>query len=85
MRAMEADQKRLIRVWPPLAAKRIFDRLREEQQAEVSYTRVRACVAVRRGAILAESGRAPVEVFVPQSHWPGGEAEVDFGDVVVEL
>ena len=66
-------------------AKRIFDRLREEQQAEVSYSRVRACVAVRRGAILAESGRAPVEVFVPQSHWPGEEAEVDFGDVVVEL
>lgn len=51
----------------------------------MSYSRVRACVAVRRGAILAESGRAPVEVFVPQSHWPGEEAEVDFGDVVVEL
>jgi hypothetical protein len=28
---------------------------------------------------------AHVEVFVPQSHWPGEEAEVDFGDVVVEL
>jgi hypothetical protein len=24
-------------------------------------------------------------VFVPQSHWPGEEAEVDFGDVVVGL
>jgi len=24
-------------------------------------------------------------VFVPQSHWPREEAEVDFGDVVVEL
>jgi transposase len=65
--------------------KRIFEWLREEQQAEVSYSRVRAYVAVRRGEILAESGRGPVEVFVPQSHRPGEEAEVDFGDVVVEL
>lgn len=66
-------------------AKRIFDRLREEHQAQVSYSRVRAYVSVRRGEILAESGRAPVEVFVPQSHRPGDEAEVDFGDVVIEL
>jgi transposase len=62
-------------------AKRIFDRLREEHQAEVSYSRVRAYVSVRRKEILAESGRALVEVFVPQSHRPGQEAEVDFGDV----
>lgn len=40
-------------------AKRIFDRPREEQQAEASYSRVRAYVAVRRGEILAESGRCP--------------------------
>ena len=66
-------------------AKRIFDRLREEHQADVSYSRVRAYVSVRRGEILAESGRALVEVFVPQSHRPGDEAEVDFGDVVIEL
>jgi hypothetical protein len=51
----------------------------------VSYSRVRAYVSVRRGEILAESGRAPVEVFIPQSHRPGEEAEVDFGDVVIEL
>jgi transposase len=66
-------------------AKRIFDRLREEHQAEVSYSRLRAHVSVRRGEILAESGRAPVEVFVPQSHRPAAEAEVDFGDVMIEL
>ncbi len=54
-------------------AKRIFDRLREEHRAEVSYSRVRAYVSVRRGEILAESGRAPVEVFVPQSHRPPGD------------
>lgn len=40
---------------------------------------------MRRGEILAESGRAPVEVFVPQSHRPAEEAEIDFGDVVIEL
>ncbi|WP_162291418.1 hypothetical protein [Mycobacteroides stephanolepidis] len=51
----------------------------------MSYSRVRAYVSVRRGEILDESGRAPVEVFVPQSHRPGDEAEVDFGDVVIEL
>lgn len=66
-------------------AKRIFDRLREEHQAQVSYSRVRVYVAVRRPEILAEAGRAPVEVFVPQSHRPGEEAEVDFGDVVINL
>lgn len=66
-------------------AKRIFDRLLEEHQADVSYSRVRAYVSVRRGEILAESGRAPVEVFVPQTHRPGEEAEVDFGDIVVAL
>jgi hypothetical protein len=39
-------------------AKRIFDRPREEQQAEASYSWVHD-VAVRRGEILAESGRCP--------------------------
>jgi hypothetical protein len=34
---------------------------------------------------LAEAGRGPAEVFVPQSHRPGAEAEVDFGEVVVWL
>lgn len=66
-------------------AKRIFDRLCAEHQAEISYTRVRAYVAVRRPEILAEAGRAPAEVFVEQSHRPGEEAEVDFGDVTIEL
>ncbi len=28
-----------------------------------------------------ESGKAPLEAFVPHSHQPGHEAEVDFGDV----
>ncbi|KKD01982.1 transposase, partial [Streptomyces sp. WM6386] len=37
------------------------------------------------GEIRAEAGRGSAEVFVPQSHHPGQEAEVDFGDVTVHL
>lgn len=63
-------------------AKRVFDRLVDEHHAEqISYGMVRAYVAVRRGEIRAEAGRGSTEVFVPQSHRPGQEAEVDFGDV----
>jgi transposase len=67
-------------------AKRVFDRLLEEHQAHgVSYGMVRDYVAVRRGEICAMAGHGPVEAFVPQSHRPGVEAEVDFGDVTVRL
>ncbi|MFM9455873.1 IS21 family transposase [Streptomyces europaeiscabiei] len=67
-------------------AKRVFDRLVDEHHADgISYGIVRAYVAVRRGEIRAEAGRGSAEVFVPQSHHPGQEAEVDFGDVTVHL
>jgi transposase len=46
---------------------------------------VRAYVAVRRPEIRVEAGRGPVNVFVPQTHRPGVEAEVHFGEVVVRL
>lgn len=66
--------------------KRIFDRLVDEQGMEaVSYPVVRAYVAVRRPEVWAEAGRGPVEVFIPQSHRPGAEAEADFGEVTVRL
>ncbi|MCI2423851.1 IS21 family transposase [Saccharopolyspora sp. K220] len=52
---------------------------------DVSYQVVRAYVAARRVEIRAQAGRAPVNVFVPQSHQPAAEAEVDFGEVVVRL
>ena len=42
-------------------------------------------VAGRKPEILVESGKAPLEAFVPQTHLPGHEAEVDFGDVTVRL
>jgi transposase len=51
----------------------------------VSYPVVRAYIAERKPQVRAEAGRGPAEVFVPQSHRPGDEAEVDFGEVVVRL
>jgi transposase len=64
---------------------RIFHRLVEEHGAEVSYQQVRRYVADRKPQILVESGKAPIEAFVPQTHQPAMEAEVDFGDVTVKL
>lgn len=69
-------------------AKRIFDRLLDEHDAAaeaVSYSMVRAYVAERRRQIRIEAGRGPAEGFVPQTHQPGSEAEVDFGDVTIRL
>lgn len=66
--------------------KRIFDRLIEEHgMIDVSYQVVRAYVAGRTPEIRAAAGRGPVEVFVTQSHLPGREAEVDFGEVAIRL
>ncbi|WP_404782333.1 hypothetical protein [Streptomyces pristinaespiralis] len=56
---------------------RIFHRLVEEHGADVSYGVVRYYVAGRKPEILVESGKAPLEAFVPQTHLPGHEAEVD--------
>lgn len=66
-------------------ARRVFARLIEEHAAdELSYSTVRDYVRVRRAQIDTEAGRR-VEVFVPQDHAPGAEAEVDFGEVWVVL
>ncbi|MEU1055142.1 IS21 family transposase [Streptomyces sp. NPDC005876] len=64
---------------------RIFHRLVEEHGAEVSYPMGRRYVADRKPQIAVEAGKAPIEAFVPQTHPPGMEAEVDFGDVAVRL
>ncbi|MFI8771870.1 transposase [Gordonia sp. CNJ-863] len=68
-------------------AKRIFDRLLDEHDAigVVSYGMVRDYVATRRREIRIETGREPVTTFIPQTHLPGREGEVDFGEVVVRL
>lgn len=66
--------------------KRIFERLVDEHGAnEISYQMVRGYVAGRREEIRVQAGRGVVEAFVPQTHKPGAEAEVDFGDVTVRL
>ncbi|MDN3259845.1 hypothetical protein QWJ26_08465 [Streptomyces sp. CSDS2] len=64
---------------------RIFHRLVEEHGANVSYPMVRRYVADRKPQIAVEAGKAPIEAFVPQTHPPGTEAEVDFGDEAVRL
>jgi transposase len=66
-------------------ARRILARLIEERDATVlSYSTVRDYVRVRRAQIDVEAGRR-VEVFVPQEHAPGADAEVYFGEVWVVL
>lgn len=66
-------------------ARRIFARLADEHGAtELSYSTVRNYVRVRRAQIGIEAGRRR-EVFIPQEHSPGAEAEVNFGEVWVIL
>jgi transposase len=65
---------------------RMWNRLLEEHGAEdVSYSMVRDYVRRRRAEIRLEEGRGPPAVFIEQTHQPGAEAEVDFGDVWVNL
>lgn len=65
---------------------RIWHRLMDEHgMTDVSYYVVRAYVAVRKPQIRADAGVGPPDVFLRQSHRPGDEAEVDFGEVVVRL
>lgn len=66
-------------------AQRVFDRLVDEHQAVISYSTVRQYVKARRAEIAFEAGKAPLEVFIPQEHAPGAEAEVDFGDVWIDI
>lgn len=66
-------------------ARRIRERLIDEHGAsELSYSTVRDYVRIRRAEIDLAAGRR-VEVFVPQQHRPGEEAEVDFGELFVDL
>jgi transposase len=66
--------------------KRIYDRLLDEHDAvDISYQMVRTYVAERRGEIRLQAGKGVVDAFVPQTHRPGAEAEVDFGDVTINL
>ena len=67
-------------------ARRILARLGDEHDAgELSYSTVRDHVRKRRPQIAAEAGRPLEEGFVPQTHLPAAEAEVDFHDLWVIL
>ena len=66
--------------------RRVLARLVDEHGVtDVSYWTVRDYVAKRRPEIAAEAGRVLEQVFVPQSHAPGAEGEVDFADLWVDL
>jgi transposase len=62
-------------------AKRIHRRLVDEHGADVAQTTVRDYVRARKRAL----GWSVGEVFVPQVHAPGIEAEVDWGEARVDL
>lgn len=67
-------------------ARRVLARLADEHGAtDLSYSTVRDYVALRRPQIAAAAGRGMETAFVLQTHLPGAEAEVDFGDVWIRL
>lgn len=66
-------------------ARRVRERLIEEHQVVVAYPTVRDYVRDARPRIAAEAGKQLAEVFVPQTHAPGAEAEVDFADLWIVL
>jgi transposase len=62
-------------------ARRVWQRLRDEQGAQVAESTVRAFVA----KVRSELARDVTKVTVPQTHVPGEEAEVDFGEFRAEV
>jgi transposase len=67
-------------------ARRVLARLVDEHaMTGLTYSCVRDYVAKRRPEVVAEAGRAVETGFVPQTHEPGAEAEVDFADLWVDL
>jgi transposase len=67
-------------------ARRVLARLVDEHDmTDLTYSAVRDYVAKRRPEIWAAAGKATEEAFVPQTHAPGAEAEVDFADLWIDL
>lgn len=62
-------------------ATRVWQRLVDEEGAEVS----RSAVSVMVKALRTELGYNTSQAHIPQEHLPGQEAEVDFGDVFVVI
>ncbi|MFI8932484.1 IS21 family transposase [Streptomyces sp. NPDC053474] len=65
-------------------AKRIGTRLEEEFGVTLPYTTVRDFVAARR-RVIAEEEAVPAEGYLTRHNAPGADAEVDFGEVWVDL
>ncbi len=60
-------------------AQRTYDRLVEGHGADgISYSMVRVYAKDRRKEVRRQAGVGPDAMFVPQTHLPGAEAEVDF-------
>ncbi len=67
-------------------ARRVLARLVDEHQlTDLTYSAVRDYVARRRPEIWAAAGRGLADAFVPQTHEPGAEGEVDFADLWIDL
>ncbi len=67
-------------------ARRVLARLVDEHQmSELTYSGVRDYVAKRRPEIWSAAGRGVDQAFVPQTHEPGAQAEVDFADLWIDL
>ena len=67
-------------------ARRVLARLVDEHGAtDLSYSTVRDYVHKRRPEIAAEAGEATEQGYVPQTHPPAAEGEVDFHDLWVIL
>jgi transposase len=62
-------------------ARRVWQRLAAEHSATLAEITVSRYVAQRR----RELGLADIEVTIPQTHLPGAEAEVDFGESHIDL
>jgi transposase len=67
-------------------ARRVLARLVDEHGfTDLTYSAVRDYVAKRRTEIWAAAGKALEDAFVPQTHEPGAEGEVDFADLWIDL
>jgi transposase len=71
---LEADRQAPVK--QQHTARRVWQRLRAEHGADVAESTVRAFVA----QVQAELARDLGKVTIPQTHQPGEEAEVDFGE-----
>jgi transposase len=78
---LEADVEQKVPRKQRHTARRVWQRLVEEHDAQVSESAVRGYVA----AVKAELARTVLDVTVAQEHAPGADAEVDFGEFLARI